>query len=60
MSVITCDGGPLSKEQKDQLIKEFTDAAVKASNIPAPAFVVLLKESSPDNIGVGGKALSTK
>lgn len=60
MPVIKLEAGRLSKEQKNQLIKEFTDSASKITKIPKEAFVVILKENDADNIGVGGKALSER
>lgn len=60
MPVIKLEAGKLSKEQKRELIKEFTDSASKIMNIPEEAFVVILKENDADNIGVGGKALSDR
>ncbi|MDO4535224.1 MAG: tautomerase family protein [Clostridium perfringens] len=60
MPVITLEAGSLNKNQKRELIKEFTASASKIMNIPEEAFIVLLKENNTDNIGVGGKALSDK
>lgn len=60
MPVITLEAGKLSKEQKSRLIKEFTKTASEITNIPEQAFVVLLKENQPDNIGVGGQLLSER
>jgi 4-oxalocrotonate tautomerase len=58
MPVITLEAGKLNKEQKIQLVKEFTATASKVMNIPEQAFMVLLKENEPENIGVGGELLS--
>jgi 4-oxalocrotonate tautomerase len=58
MPVITLEAGKLNKEQKIQLVKEFTGTASKVMNIPEQAFTVLLKENEPENIGVGGQLLS--
>lgn len=60
MPVITLEAGSLNKNQKRELIKEFTTSASKIMNIPEEAFIVLLKENNTDNIGVGGIALSDK
>ncbi len=58
MPVIKLDGPKLSKEQKAELIKEFTASASKITNIPADKFTVYIKENEMDNIGVGGEMLS--
>ena len=60
MPVITLEAGKLSKEQKSQLVKEFTSTASKVMNVPEQAFIVLLKENKQDNIGFGGQLLSER
>jgi len=57
MPVITLEAGKLNKEQKSQLVKEFTETASKVMNVPEQAFIVLLKENEQDNIGFGGQLL---
>ena len=60
MPIITYDGGKLTKEQKCQLAKEFTDTAEKATGIRREAFVVIIRENEAENIGVGGCLLADK
>ncbi len=60
MPVITLEAGKLNKDQKRQVVKEFTTTASKIMNIPENAFVVLIKENEQDNIGNGGQLLSEK
>jgi len=60
MPVITLEAGKLNKEQKSQLVKEFTNTASKIMNVPEQAFIVLLKENEMDNIGLGGQLLSER
>lgn len=60
MPVITLEAGTLNKEQKSQLVKEFTNTASKIMNVPEQAFIVLLRENNADNIGVGGMLFSEK
>lgn len=60
MPVITLEAGKLNKEQKIQLVKEFTNTASKIMNVPEQAFIVLLKENEADNIGVGAQLLSER
>ena len=54
--------GPIIKgiEKKRILVKEITDAAAKAYSLPKEVFVVVIKENSPDNVGIGGKLLIDK
>ena len=49
--------GPILKDvdKKRVLVEEMTDAAAKAYGLPREAMVVLIKENSPENVGVGGK-----
>ena len=60
MPVITLEAGKLNKEQKSQLVKEFTEKASKVMNVPEQAFIVLLKEIEHDNIGFGGHLMSER
>jgi len=60
MPVITLEAGKLNKEQKNQLVKEFTNTASKIMNVPEQAIIVLLKENEMDNIGFGGQLLSDR
>ena len=52
MPVITLEAASLNKEQKKQLVKEFTESAARIMNMP--------KENALDNVGVGGILLSGK
>ncbi|MGL9728664.1 4-oxalocrotonate tautomerase DmpI [Enterococcus sp. DIV0756] len=54
MPVINFEIGKLSKEQKRQVVKEFTETAVKVTGLPADAFYIFIKENEADNVGVGG------
>ena len=60
MPVITLEAGPLTKEQKEQLAKELTASASKITGIPEHAFIAIIRENNPDNIGVGGVLLSDR
>lgn len=57
MPVITLEAAHLTKKQKRQLVREFTESASRIMQMPAPLFYVFLKESELDNIGVGGELL---
>ena len=60
MPVITLEAAQLSKEQKQQLAKEFTASAARIMKMPEEAFYVFLKENTLDNVSVGGRVLSDK
>jgi len=49
--------GPVIKDvdKKRILVQELTEAATKAYALPKEAIIVLIKENSPENVGVGGK-----
>jgi 4-oxalocrotonate tautomerase len=47
----------LDREKKKEVIKSFTDTASKVTGIDKSAFVVYLRESTPENVGVGGELL---
>ena len=60
MPVITIEASPLSREVKERLVKELTDAASEITTIPAKAFVVIVKENSFENMAQGGVLLSER
>lgn len=50
------DGPPIEDlNVKRAMVKEITDAMEKAYKIPRNAYVVVIKENSPENVGVGGE-----
>lgn len=60
MPVITIEAGKLNKDQKRQLVEEFTSKGSEIMNVPEQAFTVLLKENEADNIGFAGKLISER
>ena len=58
--MITFDGGRLTREQKAEIVREFTAAAHKVTGIGTEAFVVIIRENDHDNIGVGAELLSDR
>lgn len=61
MPSITIEGPKINDiEKKRSLVKELTDAAVKAYGLPAQVIVVLIKENTPDNVSVGGQLISDR
>ena len=58
MPSITIEGPKINDiEKKRGLVKELTEAAVKAYGLPAQVIVVLIKENTPDNVSVGGQLI---
>lgn len=51
MPVITFDGGKLSKEQKKDLVCQFTESAHAITGIRKEAFVIIIRENDAENIG---------
>lgn len=60
MPVITYDGRKLTKEQKSELVREFTETSARVTGIAKEAFIVFIRENDSDNIGTGGQLLSEK
>ncbi|MFO7952676.1 MAG: 4-oxalocrotonate tautomerase DmpI [Bacillota bacterium] len=60
MPTIFFYGPELERENKRELIEAFTEAASKATGIDKSAFVVYLRPSTTDNVGVGGQLLEDR
>ncbi|WP_027717771.1 4-oxalocrotonate tautomerase DmpI [Desulfovirgula thermocuniculi] len=60
MPVITLQGPKLNKEQKAEIVKQFTETASRVTGIPAQAFVVYIVEMERENVGVGGVLLADR
>lgn len=58
MPTATLEGPPIEDiEVKRILVKEVTDALEKAYKLPREVYTVLIKENSPQNVGVGGNLI---
>ncbi len=60
MPTIFFYGPELDTEKKKELIKSFTETASRLTGIDKSAFVVYLRVSSSDNVGVGGELLKER
>lgn len=60
MPVITFEAAMLTKEQKRQIAKEFTETAARVTGLPEAGFYVFIKENDPDNVGVGGTLIGDR
>jgi len=58
MPNITIEGPPIKDiEIKRTLVKEVTEAAIKAYKLPAQVIVAIIKENLPENVGVAGQLI---
>lgn len=57
MPYITVEGGSLSNEQKEQLIKRLTEVSAEIMKVPPEFFITTIKELPDKNIGIGGKTI---
>jgi len=57
MPVITIDGPKMSKEQKAELVKEYSETASRIMKIPVEAMVIIIREVEGENVGTGNKLL---
>jgi 4-oxalocrotonate tautomerase len=60
MPTIFFYGPKLDKEKSREMIKSFTETASKVTGLNKAAFVVYLRESSHENVGVGGELLEDR
>lgn len=59
MPVLSYEGPKLTKEQKEKLIKEMTEAAARViPDIPEQAYYFFVREYEDENVGVGGMPLA--
>ena len=58
MPTIFFYGPELDVEKKREIVKSFTESASRLTGIDKSAFVVYLRPSSADMVGVGGELLS--
>lgn len=57
MPYITVEGGVLSDNQKEQLIKRLTEVSSEIMKVPPEFFMTTIKELPEKNIGIGGKTI---
>lgn len=53
LPVIIFEGPGMTKEQKEQLVKEFTLTASRITNLSPEKFTTLIREYDPENVGTG-------
>jgi len=60
MPTIFFYGPRLDKEKSREMIKSFTETGSRLTGIDKSSFVVYLRETSHDSVGVGGELLEDK
>jgi len=60
MPTIFFYGPRLDKDKSRDMIQSFTETASRLTGIERSAFVVYLRESGPENVGVGGELLEDR
>ncbi|RJX28292.1 MAG: 4-oxalocrotonate tautomerase [Dethiobacter sp.] len=60
MPTIFFYGPKLEKEKRRELIRSFTKKASELTGIDEAAFVVYLRNSEPEDVGVGGELLEDR
>ena len=60
MPTIFFYGPKMDKDKSREMIKSFTETASKVTGLNKSAFVVYLRESDPENVGVGGELLEDR
>lgn len=60
MPVITIEGPKLTKEQKEELVKTFSESASKIMGLPVEAMVTIIREVEAENVGTGNILLCNR
>ena len=59
MPIVTIEGPALQDvNKKRSLVEDVTETVAKAYDFPASSIIVLLKENTAENVGVGGKLVA--
>jgi 4-oxalocrotonate tautomerase len=57
MPVIAWDGGRLTREQKQELVRRLTEVATEVTKIPAQFYSVIIREQPDENLGFAGETV---
>ena len=59
MPIITIEGPEIKDlDTRRAMVRELTDAAARAYGLPREKMIVLIRESTPDQVAVGGELLA--
>lgn len=53
MPVITIEGPKLTRKQKAELVKEFSETASRIMELPVETVVTIIREVKAENVGTG-------
>ncbi len=57
MPVIAWDGGKLTREQKQELVRRLTEVATEVTKVPAQFYSVIIREQPDENLGFAGETV---
>ncbi|MGB9936956.1 MAG: 4-oxalocrotonate tautomerase DmpI [Methanobacterium sp.] len=60
MPVITIEAPKMTKEQKEELVKEFAETASRILGLPVQAMVTIIHEVESENVGTGNCLLCNR
>lgn len=59
MPIITIDGPPIADlDVRRTLVRELTEAAARAYAMPPEKMIVLIRETTPEQVAVGGELIA--
>lgn len=58
--LIVFEGPPMDTDTKRQLVRDFAEAASKATGLPAKIITTVIHENPRENIGTGPRLLTDK
>ena len=61
MPTISVEGPPMADlNKKRELVKGMTEVAAKVYGLPPEAMIVVIRENSAENVGIGGQLLADR
>lgn len=58
MPVIAWEGGKLTSEQKQELVRRLTEVASEVTKVPAQFYTVIVREHPDENLGFAGETVA--
>jgi len=58
MPVIAWEGGKLTNEQKQELVRRLTEVASEVTGVPAQFYTVIVREQPDENLGLAGETVA--
>lgn len=60
MPAIFFYGPKLEKEKRKEMISSFTESASRITGLQKSAFIIYLRQSTPEDVGIGGELLEDR